>query len=112
MAKLDEKGAALLRAHEDKRIEQEINRKLAAVMTWDTSEIRMSVTDGMVSLSGTVADTRSLEQSVLIIFTVRGVKKIENKIKIRKEGIVSMTGQPASGIASIDDDNEDRDKQE
>jgi osmotically-inducible protein OsmY len=105
MAKLDEQDVARLRTHEDQKIEQEINRKLSAVMAWDTSDVHITVQDSTVELSGTVADTKSAEQTVLVVFTVRGVRKIDNKIKIRRDST-------ASSIASMTNNDQEKDKDE
>ena len=86
MTKTDAQDSALLREYVDRKIEQEINRKLSAIMTWDTTDVHIEVNNAIVHLTGSVADAKSLEQTVLVLFTVKGVKKIENKIRIRKEG--------------------------
>lgn len=103
MSKPDTNNAALLSEHEDRKIEEAISRKLSAIMTWDTTDVQVKVENGTALLSGTVADTKSLEQTVLVVFTVKGVRMIENKIKIRREGIASMVSRTASGISSITD---------
>ncbi|MET0464923.1 MAG: BON domain-containing protein [Chitinophagaceae bacterium] len=105
MSKLDENDAARIRAHEDHKIEQEINRKLSAVMAWDTSDVQIMVQDSSVELSGTVADTKAAEQTVLVVFTVRGVRKIDNKIKIRRE-------TPFSSMAPMSNGDQEKDKDE
>jgi hypothetical protein len=112
MAKLDENDAARIRAHEDQKIEQEINRKLSAVMAWDTSDLQITIEDGTVQLSGTVADTKAAEQTVLVVFTVRGVRKIENKIRIRRETIASSVNRSSSDITSMVNDDQETDKDE
>lgn len=85
MAKPDTDRSASIRELEDRRIEEAINRKLSAIMTWDTSAVQIKVQEGTVLLSGTVADTRSLDQTVLVVFTVKGVRQINNGLKIRRE---------------------------
>ncbi|MCG2615778.1 BON domain-containing protein [Terrimonas sp. NA20] len=105
MAKLDENDAARLRTYEDQKIEQEIHRKLSAVMGWDTSDVQTTVQDSSVVLSGTVADTKAAEQTVLVVFTVKGVRKIDNKIKIRRESA-------ASSMASMTNDDQEKEKDE
>jgi osmotically-inducible protein OsmY len=94
---------------EDRRIEQELKRKFEAITTWDTTGIQVKVKDRSVLLTGTVADSKALEQSVLVVFTVKGLKEIDNKIKIRKEGIASIVSHIASDIAAMtDDSNKDK----
>lgn len=104
MTQLDSNDADLLRDHQDNMIEQEIKRKLAAVITWDTTDIRAKVQNETVFLAGTVADTKALEQSVLVVFTVRGVRQIDNKIRIRKDGITSVIPQATPGMTSSTND--------
>lgn len=94
---------------EDRRIEEEIKRKFNAITTWDATDIQVSVKNRSVRLSGTVADSKALEQSVLVVFTVKGLKQIDNKIKIRKEGIASIASHLASDIETMTDNN-DKDK--
>ncbi len=112
MSKLDEQDAARLRTQEDQKIEQEINRKLSAVMAWDTSDVQISIHDGTVLLEGTVADTKSAEQTVLVVFTVRGVRKIENKIRIRRESMASSIGRSYSDLTSMSDVDQKKNKDE
>ena len=112
MSKLDEKDAARLRAHEDQKIEQEIKRKLSAVMAWDTSDVQITIHDSTVLLEGTVADTKAAEQTVLVVFTVRGVRKIENKIRIRRENMASTLSGNYSDVTSMSDDDQKKHKDE
>jgi osmotically-inducible protein OsmY len=105
MTRLDENESSLLRAHEDALMEHEINRKLGAITTWDTTDIQAKVKDGLAVLSGTVANTKAMEQTVLVVFTVKGLKKIDNKIRIRKEGIASFVSHAAADIAALTNDN-------
>jgi osmotically-inducible protein OsmY len=104
-------NTALLREHEDKLIEQNINRKLSAVMAWDTSDIQVKTHEGTVLLTGSVADTKSLEQTVLVVFTAKGVRQIENKLTIRKEGPAPALSRATSGIDDFTDDNKGEHKQ-
>ncbi len=96
---------------EDKRIEENIKRKFGAITTWDATGIKVKVKHRTVLLTGTVADSKALEQSVLVVFTVKGLKQIDNKIRIRKEGIASIISHLASDIeAMTDNKDEDKDK--
>ncbi len=94
---------------EDRRMEQELKRKFDAITTWDTTDIQVKVKDRLAFLTGTVANSKALEQTVLVAFTVKGLKQIDNKIKIRKEGIASIVSHIASDIAAMTDDS-DKDK--
>jgi len=94
---------------EDRRIEEEIKRKLNAITTWDATGIKVKVKHRTVLLTGSVADSKALEQSVLVVFTVKGLKQIDNKISIRKEGIASIISHLASDIEAMTDDK-DKDK--
>lgn len=108
MARIDENESSLLRAHEDMLIEHEINRKLSAITTWDTTDIQAKVKDGSALLTGTVANTKAMEQTVLVVFTVRGLKQIDNRIRIRKEGIASIVSHAADITATTDDNKKDK----
>jgi osmotically-inducible protein OsmY len=110
MTKPDTRNADLLREQEDRRIEQEVNRKLSAIMTWDTTDVQIYVNDATVKLEGTVADTKSLEQTVLVVFTVKGVRQIDNKLKIRKDGLASFISRTASDIESMTDDHNEQEE--
>lgn len=94
MARLDKNESSLLRVHEDTMMEHEINRKLGAITTWDTTDIRAKVKDGVAVLTGTVTHTKAMEQTVLVVFTVKGLKQIDNKIRIRKDEITSIVAHP------------------
>ncbi|RYG54408.1 MAG: BON domain-containing protein [Chitinophagaceae bacterium] len=106
MEKLEANDPDQLRAHQDILMEREINRKLSAISTWDTTDIRASVEQAVVSLSGTVTDTKALEQTVLVVFTVKGLKRIDNKLKIRRESVASLSHTAADTRALPDDDRE------
>ncbi|HEX2847649.1 MAG TPA: BON domain-containing protein [Chitinophagaceae bacterium] len=96
---------------EDRRIEEEIKRKFNAITTWDATGIKVKVKHRTVLLTGIVANSKALEQSILVIFTVKGLKQIDNKVRIRKEGIASIVSHLASDIeAMTDDKNKDKDK--
>ncbi|TXJ27767.1 MAG: BON domain-containing protein [Chitinophagaceae bacterium] len=105
------KDSSLPGEQEDRWIEEEIKRKFNAITTWDATGIKVKVKHGIVLLTGTVADSKALEQSVLVVFTVKGLKQIDNKIRIRKDGIASIISHLASDIeAMTDDKDEDKDK--
>lgn len=96
---------------EDRQMEEEIKRKFNAITTWDATRVKVRVKDRSVLLTGTVANSKALEQSVLVVFTVKGLKQIDNKIRIRKEGIASIISHLASDIEAMTDDNDkDKDK--
>ena len=104
MTNPDIKDPEIQQGSEDKKIEDEINRKLSSIITWDTTDVQVQAHNGSVLLMGTVADTKSLEQTVLVVFTVKGVRQIDNKLKIRKDGIASMVSSVSSAIESITDE--------
>ena len=104
MTKIDTDKPAVLREHEDRKIEEAINRKLNAVMTWDTSDVQVSVHEASVLLTGSVADTKALEQTVLVVFTVKGVRQIDNKLSVRRESM------PATGTMSKGTDEDHKRK--
>ena len=91
--------------YQDLVLQKEITRKLEAVSTWDTTDVRVSVTDGIALLTGTVENTKAVDQTVLLVFTVKGLQKIDNKIKIRRETTAPNISKiaPAPGRPDNDD---------
>ena len=66
----------------DERIREEINERLSDDDHVDASEIVVSVSNGEVSLSGTVSDRASKRRAEYIVEEIAGVKDVENRIRI------------------------------
>jgi osmotically-inducible protein OsmY len=68
----------------DERIREEINEILSDDDQLDASEIVISVSNGEVSLTGTVSDRASKRRAEDLVENVAGVSHVENRIRIGK----------------------------
>ncbi len=68
----------------DERIREDVYELLSEGYI-DAVEIEVQVRDGEVTLSGTVPDRRSKRTAEEMVDSVRGVKDVENKIKVKPE---------------------------
>jgi osmotically-inducible protein OsmY len=66
----------------DERIREEINERLSDDDQVDASEIVVSVSEGEVSLGGTVSDRASKRRAEDIVEEIYGVTNVENRIRI------------------------------
>jgi osmotically-inducible protein OsmY len=81
----------------DDRIKEDINDRLSDDPFIDASEIDVTVTNGEVTLSGTVDERSSKRRAEDIAENVSGVKNVENRIRV---GTTSMTGSTTSSGTS------------
>ncbi|HYK41530.1 MAG TPA: BON domain-containing protein [Thermoanaerobaculia bacterium] len=66
----------------DARIEEEVNEALTVSPYLDATEIRVSVSEGEVSLEGTVRDRRSKRLAEDLAAGLRGVLDVQNRLRI------------------------------
>lgn len=71
----------------DERILEEINDRLCDNPYIDASEIDVSVSKGILVLSGTVEDRESKRLAEDIGESVSGVKEVENQLRVKVRGI-------------------------
>lgn len=63
-----------------------INERLAGDSDMDASEIKVSVRGGHVVLSGLVSSRQARSDAEAIAGSVRGVREVENRLKIEDKG--------------------------
>jgi osmotically-inducible protein OsmY len=78
----------------DERIEENINDALTDDDQLDASEIEVSVKNGEVTLSGTVAERDSKRRAEELAESISGVNNVENRIRVSKDS--SKTGSKES----------------
>jgi osmotically-inducible protein OsmY len=71
----------------DDRILEDINDRLCDNAYIDASEIEVEVTNGDVTLTGSVDNRNSKRLAEDIGDSVAGVKNVENRIRVKKSGI-------------------------
>ena len=71
----------------DDRIIEDINDRLCDNPYIDASEIDVEVANGDVTLKGTVNDRESKRLAEDIGDSVAGVNNVENRLRVRKQGI-------------------------
>lgn len=75
-------------ARSDDRIREDVNDRLTEDVWVDASEIEVSVTDGEVTLAGTVDDRRTKRRAEDCADAVSGVKHVQNNLRYTS-GVVS-----------------------
>jgi hypothetical protein len=79
----------------DERIKEAVSDRLSEGYL-DASEIEVTVTNGEVTLVGFVPDKNSRRWAEDLVEGVSGVKDVENRLKLRREGAGAQTGQKFS----------------
>lgn len=69
----------------DKQLQKEIERKIAVDSELKKYDISVEVEDGKAKLKGTVETHRDRRKAARLAATVRGVSKVENKLRREKE---------------------------
>lgn len=69
----------------DQRIQEELHEKLSDADDIDASEIECSVSEGEVTLTGTVTDRSMKRQAEDLAESISGVRHVQNNIRIQKE---------------------------
>lgn len=69
----------------DERIREDVCERLSDNSGIDASEIEVQVSDGEVTLSGTVEERRIKRMAEDIVEDISGVKDVQNQIKVQKQ---------------------------
>jgi osmotically-inducible protein OsmY len=88
----------------DERLREELSEKLMENPEIDASEVEINVTDGEVTLTGTVDSRNSKRMIEDLCEDVLGVKHVQNNVRLKKgdssSGQGSSQGQSSSGQGS------------
>ena len=87
----------------DDRIREDISERLEDHPNVDASNIEVSVNEGVVTLTGTVDDRRSKRLAEDVTENIRGVKDVNNQIRVQQTGISSYgeTGRTGSVLGDM-----------
>jgi len=83
----------------DERLEDEIHERLTEAQDIDASDITVRCKDGIATVEGTVEERRLKYRIEDLIEQVRGVRDVENRLRIARPGQVRAAG----GVNSQDD---------
>jgi hypothetical protein len=67
----------------DERVREDVCDCLTEASDVDASDIEVSVTDGVVTLSGTISDRAAKRRAEDIADSVRGVKDVQNQLRVQ-----------------------------
>jgi hypothetical protein len=90
----------------DKTIQENIMQELSGPHLWDTTDIRADVSNGVVTLTGTVADKEAWHKSAALVATVPGVTYVNNFLKIKGGGLVSALTELAAEVSKVSSDTQ------
>ena len=85
----------------DERIKEDINDKLSDDWFIDASEVDVAVSNGEVTLTGTVDDRATKRRAEDIAETVSGVKHVENRLRVSTSQTSSSSYTTTPGATSI-----------
>ena len=85
----------------DDRIREDISERLEDHPNIDASNIEVSVSEGVVTLSGTVDDRWVKRQAEDAAHDVRGVKDVNNHIRVQQTGTYGETSRTGSVLGDL-----------
>ena len=74
----------------DERIKDEVCERLCRSSSIDASEVSVEVENGTVKLEGTVVDRSTKHAIEDLVNGVIGVKDIENRVRVDRNGLMEM----------------------
>lgn len=87
----------------DERIREDVNDHLTRDPGLDATHISVSVTDGEVTLNGTVPDRWSKRRAEDVSDRVSGAKHVQNNLRIASQSTFSGSATPSGGWSSSSD---------
>lgn len=90
----------------DERIQEDVNERLTRHPDIDASDIEVSVSDGVVTLSGTVDNRRAKHLAEDVAESVSGVKDVNNQIRVNRDQITQMGASSTTGTTTGLTDNQ------
>ena len=85
-------------------IQEKIMEELSGPHLWDTTDIRASVSKGVVTLTGTVADKEAWHKSAALVATIPGVTYVNNFLEVKGGGLVSALSELAAEVSKVTSD--------
>ena len=76
----------------DERIQDDVSERLAAEPQVGAAQIQVNVTDGEVTLTGTVDSPEARRRAEDIAGSVAGVASVLNNLRVRQPGGTGATG--------------------
>jgi len=89
----------------DERIHDDVCDRLSRAHGIDTGDVEVAVTDGHVTLSGTVADRRAKHAIEDLVDAVPGVQDIDNRIKVMRGDPQGRPDAPPTPRPSVPQDS-------
>jgi hypothetical protein len=83
----------------DERLREDISERLMYAMEIDSSEVTVSVSDGRVTLDGTVPDRYMKHAIEDLVDECPGVQDIDNRVRVQREG-ASTSSLSGTGTSS------------
>jgi hypothetical protein len=80
-------------ARSDERINEEVHERLTDDSWLDASNIDVAVSDGEVTLSGTVADRQAKHRAERLVEDLSGVKHVQNNLRIAESNPLTSPGR-------------------
>jgi osmotically-inducible protein OsmY len=94
----------------DERIKDDINDRLSDDPFVDASEIDVTVTNGEVTLTGTVDERSSKRRAEDIAENVSGVKNVENRIRVGQQSISTVDTSTSKSTSAVAGSERSRNK--
>jgi osmotically-inducible protein OsmY len=76
----------------DERIQDDASERLAAELRSDATQIQVTVTDGEVTLAGTVDGPETRRRAEDIAGSVAGVRSVINNLRVSQPGGTGVVG--------------------
>ena len=76
----------------DERIQDDVSERLAAEPRLDASQIQVTVTDGEVTLAGTVDGPETRRRAEDIVASAPGVRSVINNLRVSQPGGTGVVG--------------------
>jgi osmotically-inducible protein OsmY len=88
----------------DLAIKKNIEKELSGPHLWDTTDIHPEVSEGVVTLTGTVIDKEASQKSAALVATIAGVTSVINRLEIKGRGIASVLSEIAAEVSKVTTD--------
>jgi hypothetical protein len=93
-------------------IREKIENELSGPHLWDTTDIHPDVSDGVVTLTGTVADKEASHKSAALVATIEGVTRVNNQLQIKGGGLAAALSEIAAEVSKVTTDDQHEHKKD